>query len=64
MAESPLPSPIPPDPEREAQHRAAEDIERRRQLRGLLILAFIVIAFSIARAGTGNVFPHGWWRVW
>jgi hypothetical protein len=50
--------------ERETHHREGEQIERRRQLRGLLMLALIVLAFSIARAGLGRVFPHGWWRLW
>ncbi len=31
-------------------------------VRGLLLLALIVLCLSIARAGLGRVFPHGWWR--
>jgi len=50
--------------EREAYHRTREHTERRRQLRGLLILAFVVIALSIARAGLGRVFPPSWWHLW
>jgi hypothetical protein len=50
--------------ELETRHREGEGVERRRQMRGLLILAVLVIVFSIARAGAGRVFPHGWWRVW
>jgi hypothetical protein len=50
--------------ERETYHRNREHIERRRQLRGLLILALIVIALSIARAGLGRVFPPSWWHLW
>lgn len=38
--------------------------ERRRQIRGLLLLAFAVLLFSILRAGVGHVFPAGWWRLW
>jgi hypothetical protein len=38
--------------------------ERRIQVRGLLWLALIVIALSIARAGLHTAFPHGWWRLW
>ena len=49
---------------RGAYHREREQIERRRQLRGLLILALIVIALSIARAGLGRVFPPSWWHLW
>jgi hypothetical protein len=50
--------------DRETRHVAGEQTERHRQLRGLLMLALIVLAFSIARAGLGRVFPHGWWRLW
>jgi hypothetical protein len=38
--------------------------ERRRQLRGLMLLVMIVLLFSILRAGVGQVFPAGWWRLW
>ncbi|HZY62132.1 MAG TPA: hypothetical protein VFE38_06350 [Edaphobacter sp.] len=36
--------------------------ERRRQLRGLLLLAALVLLFSLMR--THNPFPSGWWRLW
>lgn len=38
--------------------------ERRRQLRGLMLLAFAVLLFSIVRMGAARVFPAGWWRLW
>ena len=38
--------------------------ELRRQIRGLLLLALLVIVFSILRAGVHNVFTRGWWRLW
>ena len=41
-----------------------EQIERRRQVRGLLLLALVVIAFAILRAGPHRVFTIGWWRLW
>jgi hypothetical protein len=44
--------------------RERENVERRRQLRGLIVLALLVITASIARASLGRVFPHDWWRVW
>jgi hypothetical protein len=50
--------------ERETRQRLGEHVERLRQLRGLLVLALLVVAFSIARAGVDRVFPHDWWRVW
>ena len=42
----------------------SEQIERRRQIRGLLFLAAAVIVFAILRAGIRNVFTVGWWRLW
>jgi hypothetical protein len=39
-------------------------IERRRQVRGLFLLALAAIAFAIYRAGIHNVFTRGWWRLW
>ncbi len=38
--------------------------ERRRQLRGLMLLVFAVLLFSVLRAGVSHVFPAGWWRLW
>ena len=42
----------------------AEGTERRRQVRGLLLLALAAIVFGILRAGVHNVFTRGWWRLW
>jgi hypothetical protein len=42
----------------------AEDLERRRQVRGLLLLAIGAIVFAILRAGVHRVFTVGWWRLW
>jgi hypothetical protein len=50
--------------ERDEYHREREKVERRRQMRTLLVLALVVIALSIARAGVGRVFAQGWWRLW
>jgi hypothetical protein len=38
--------------------------ERRRQMRGLLLLAFAVLAFSVLHAGIHNVFHPGWGHPW
>ena len=38
--------------------------ERKRQVRGLVLLAFAILALSIFRKGTHIVFPAGWWRLW
>jgi hypothetical protein len=39
-------------------------LERRRQVRGLLLLAIAAIVFAILRAGIHRVFTPGWWRLW
>ena len=39
-------------------------LERRRQVRGLLWIAVVVVVFSVWRAGVHRVFPVGWWRLW
>lgn len=41
-----------------------EAAERRRQVRGLLWLAGIVLVAAVLRAGVHNVFLPGWWRLW
>ena len=41
-----------------------EHLERRRQVRGLLLLAAVAIAFAILRAGLHRAFTAGWWRLW
>jgi hypothetical protein len=49
-----------PDP----QTILAQKLERRRQVRGLLLLALAAIVFAILRAGVHRVFTSSWWRVW
>jgi hypothetical protein len=46
------------------QAEAALQTERRRQVRGLLVLAAMVIVFGVVRAGWSQVFTVGWWRLW
>ncbi|MBS1815370.1 MAG: hypothetical protein JSS87_10880 [Acidobacteria bacterium] len=38
--------------------------ERKRQVRGLLLLALIVLVATLLHAGVRNVFLPGWWRLW
>jgi hypothetical protein len=40
------------------------DRERRRQVRGLVLLAIAAIVFAIFRFGVHRVFTPGWWRLW
>ena len=42
----------------------AEQQERRRHIRGLLLLALAAIVFAIVRTGPHRVFTQGWWRLW
>lgn len=43
---------------------SAEIHERRRQVRGLLLIALIVLVLSILRTGIHRIFTQGWWRLW
>lgn len=43
---------------------SAEDVERRRQVRGLLLVVLAAIVFAVLRAGTHRIFAVGWWRLW
>lgn len=52
-----------PSRERSSQTLASA-IERRRQVRGLLLLALVVLLVSILRAGVHRVFSTGWYRLW
>lgn len=38
-----------------------ESRERRMQVGGLLLLALLVLIFTLWRAGWHAVVPHGWW---
>jgi hypothetical protein len=39
-------------------------LERRSLLRGLILLAVVIVIVSVARAGLGRLFVPGWWRQW
>lgn len=41
-----------------------QDRERRMQVRGLLVLALLVLAVSLLRAVLHHEFGPGWWRLW
>jgi hypothetical protein len=51
-------------PQQPAPLLARRQTERRRQIRGLLLLAIAVLFFSLLRADMHNVFTPGWWRLW
>jgi len=39
-------------------------LEQRSLLRGLVLLAVVILIASLARAGLGRLFVPGWWRQW
>jgi hypothetical protein len=39
-------------------------LERRRQMRFLMLLACVVLAASVWHAGLSRAFPPSWWRLW
>jgi hypothetical protein len=61
-----MPTSSPTNGRRPAPDSLAEraQMERRRQVRGLLLLAAAAILFAIMRAGLNHVFTQGWWRLW
>jgi hypothetical protein len=50
-----------PDP---TQMSYSRQQERRRQVRGLLLLALAIFLFSLLRGGVHRIFTPGWWRLW
>jgi len=51
-------------PQQPVSSTARRQTERRRQVRGLLLLAIVILIFSLLRAGTHTIFTPGWWRLW
>lgn len=44
--------------------RARLRLEQRSLLRGLILLAVVILIVSLVRAGLGRLFVPGWWREW
>jgi hypothetical protein len=36
--------------------------ERRMQIAGLLVIALLVLVFTVWRAGWHAIVPHAWWQ--
>ncbi|MGD0442486.1 MAG: hypothetical protein ABSA39_00990 [Edaphobacter sp.] len=51
-------------PQQPAPGATPRQIERRRQIRGLLLLGLAILIFSLLRAGPHTIFTPGWWRLW
>ena len=47
-----------------AAFRARVRLEQRSLLRGLIVLAVVILIASLARAGFDRLFVPGWWREW
>jgi hypothetical protein len=50
--------------ERLGRLKARVALEQRSLLRGLILLAVVILIVSLARAGFGRLFVPGWWRQW
>lgn len=50
--------------ERKEELRARVRREQQSLLRGLILLAVVILIASLARAGCGRLFVPGWWRQW
>jgi hypothetical protein len=44
--------------------KARVGVEQRSLLRGLILLAAVILIASLARAGFGRLFVPAWWRQW
>jgi hypothetical protein len=50
--------------EREEVLRVRTRREQQSLLRGLILIAFVILIASLWRAGLGRLFVPGWWRQW
>lgn len=48
----------------ERKHTAQRVRQARGQVRGLVLLAMVMLLGSVLRAGVERVFFAGWWRTW
>jgi hypothetical protein len=49
---------------RQEDLRARVAREQRSLLRGLILLAVVILIASLVRAGFGRLFVPGWWNQW
>jgi len=61
---TPLTTPEPITSKQTLEQTLRKQAERRRQIRGLLVLAAVILIFSFLRSGPHHVFTPGWWRLW
>jgi hypothetical protein len=68
-AQPPRPPALTPEQQRREKTRveslrARVRLEQRSLLRGLILLAVVILIVSLARAGLDRLFVRGWWREW
>lgn len=68
-AQTPRPPALTPEEQRREKTRVEAlrgrvRLERRSLLRGLILLAVVILIVSLARAGLDRLFVPGWWREW
>jgi hypothetical protein len=68
-AQPPRPPALTPEQQRREKTRveslrARVRLEQRSLLRGLILLAVVILIVSLARAGLDRLFVPGWWREW
>lgn len=51
-------------PEKPAGNKSLLLELKKRQAWGLILLALLVVTFSVKRVGLHSIFPPGWWRIW
>jgi len=61
---APSASQVRAEAERRDRLQARVGLEQRSLLRGLIILAALVLVGSLWRAGFDRLFVPGWWRQW
>lgn len=50
--------------ERKSVLRERMSVAQRSLLRGLILLAVVIVIASLVRAGFDRLFVPGWWRQW
>lgn len=68
-AGSPVPAPLSKralraTKEQNAFKQEREILERHSVLRGLILLAVLILLFAVLHGGASRGFPSGWWRQW
>ena len=68
-AQPPRPPALTPEQQRREDTRMKAlgerlKLEQRSLLRGIILLAVVILIVSVAKAGLDRLFVPGWWREW